>query len=138
MFFEGHYVLKKTYAKLKEAQSNQRLLKPCLEICAGFGLTQLINKTTRYTLKTSSHILKNSKESVTQDGFITGISDHDLIFCTRKINCFKSSKHNTNFVKAHKNYSKALLEKLLSKMKFSNYLLFSCADSAYNHLSKIL
>ena len=28
LFFEGHYVLKKSYPKLKEAQSNQRLLKP--------------------------------------------------------------------------------------------------------------
>ena len=28
LFFEGHYVLKKSYAKLKEVQSNQRLLKP--------------------------------------------------------------------------------------------------------------
>ena len=33
LFFEGQYVLKKSYAKLKETQSNQRLLKPYLEIC---------------------------------------------------------------------------------------------------------
>ena len=47
LFFEAHYVLNKTYTKLKEAQSNQRLLKLCLEICWAFGLTQLINKSTR-------------------------------------------------------------------------------------------
>ena len=39
LFFEGQYVLKKSYAKLKEAQSNQRLLKPYLEICFWSNLT---------------------------------------------------------------------------------------------------
>ena len=32
LFIDGHYVLKKLYTKLKEAQSNQRLLKSYLEI----------------------------------------------------------------------------------------------------------
>ena len=41
LFFEGHYILKKSYVKLKEAQSNQRLLKPYLEICSAFGFSQL-------------------------------------------------------------------------------------------------
>ena len=135
---EGHYVLKKSYAKCQEAQSNQRLLKPYLEICPAFGLTQLINKPTRSTLKTSSlldHILTNSKESATQHGAITlGLSDHDFIFCTRKIKCFKSRKHNTISVRTCKNYSKKLLEERLTEMKVPNYLLLSCADSAYNHL----
>ena len=112
LFFEGQYVLKKSYAELKEAQSNQRLLKPSyLEVCSGFGRTQLINKPTRPTLKISSlidHILRNLKESVTQDGVIKlGLSDHDLIFCTRKTKCFKSRKHNTILVRTCKSYSKS-------------------------------
>ena len=52
------------------------MLKPYLEICSAFGQTQLINKPTRYTLKTSSlldHFLTNSKESVTQHGVIRGL-----------------------------------------------------------------
>ena len=56
-----------------EAQSNHRLLKPYSEIRSAFGLTQLINKPTRSTLKTSSlldNYLTNSKESVTQHGVI--------------------------------------------------------------------
>ena len=39
LFIDGHYVLKKLYTKLKEAQSNQRLLKSYLEICSAFGPT---------------------------------------------------------------------------------------------------
>ena len=88
LFNQGHYVLKR-YTKFKEAQSNQRLLKPYFEICSAFGLTQLINKPTRSTLKISSlldHILTNSKESVIQHVVITlRLSGHDFIFCTRKI-----------------------------------------------------
>ena len=85
-------------------------------------------------MKTSSvlgHILTNSKESVTQHGVITlGLSDHDLVFCTRKRKYLKSRKNNTISVRTYKNYS--------IKIKIPNYLLLSCADSAYNYLSKIL
>ena len=44
LFFEGQYILKKSNAKLNEAQSNQRLIRSYLDICSTFGLTQLINK----------------------------------------------------------------------------------------------
>ena len=111
-----------------------RLLKPYLEICSTFGLTQLINKPTRSTLKTSSlldHILKNSKESAIQHGVLSLVlSDHDFFFCTRKIKCFKSGKHDTISVRTYKNYSEKLIEERLTKMKIRNYLLFLCADSA--------
>ena len=73
LFFGCHYVFKKTCTKFIEAQSNHRLLKPYSEIRSAFGLTQLINKPTRSTLKTSSlldNILTSSKESVTQHGVI--------------------------------------------------------------------
>ena len=129
LFFEGQYVLKKSYAKLKEAQSNQRLLKPYLEICSAFVLTQLINKLTRSTLKTSSlldHILTNLKESVTRHAVISlGLSDHDLVLCTRKTKCFKSRKNNTISVRTYKNYSKKLLEERLIKIKFQTICYFN-------------
>ena len=93
-------------------------------------------------MKTSfllDHILGNSKESVTQHVVITlGLSDHDFIFCTRKAKCFESEKHNTISVRTYKNYFKKLLEERLTNMKIPSYVLFSCVDSAYNHLSKIL
>ena len=86
LFFEGHYILKKSYVKLKEAQSNQRLLK--LRDMFSFWF-----EPARSTLKTLSllgHILTNSKESVTQHGVITlELLDRDFIFCTRKTKSFK-------------------------------------------------
>ena len=105
-------------------------------------MASFINPSTRSILITSSlldHTLTNPKESVTQHGVITlGLSDLDLIFCTRKTKCFKSRKHNTISVRTYNNYSKRLHEEGLTKMKIPNYLLVSCADSAYNSLSKIL
>ena len=41
-------------------------------------------------------------------------------------------------VRTYKNYFKKLLEEWLTKMKIPNSLLFSCADTTYNHLSNIL
>ena len=110
-YFLGDFnIIRHTKTHTQEAQANQRLLKPYLEACSAFGLTQLINKPTRSTLKTLSlldHILTNSKESVTQHGVITsGLSDHNIIFCTRKTKCFKTRKHNTISVRTYKNYSK--------------------------------
>ena len=105
-------------------------------------MASFINPSTRSILITSSlldHTLTNPKESVTRHGVITlGLSDLDLIFCTRKTKCFKSRKHNTISVRTYKNYSKTLHEEGLTKMKIPNYLLFSYADSAYNSFSKIL
>ena len=49
-----------------------------------------------------------------------------------------NQKNNIISVRTYKNYSKKLLEERLTKMKIPSYLLFSCVDSAYNHLSKIL
>ena len=62
----------------------------------------------------------------------------DFIFCTRKIECFESSKHNAISVRTYKKYYKSLFEEHLTKMKFPNHELFSGAESACNHLSKIL
>ena len=113
-----------------------------MQVCSAFGLTQLIiNKPTRSTLKTSSlldHILTNSKESATQHGVTTlGLSENDFIFCSRKKNVLNQGDITVS-VRTYKNYFKKLFEEWLTKMKIPNSLLFSCADTAYNHLSNIL
>ena len=53
------------------------------------GLKQLIQSPTRVTCSTSTltdHILTSAPSRVSQKGAINvGVSDHQLIFCTRKI-----------------------------------------------------
>ena len=48
----------------------------------------------------------NSPDNVSQSGVIDlGLSDHDLIYCTRKTSLVKSHKHNDIFEKKMKRYS---------------------------------
>ena len=50
LFFEGHYVLKKYFKRLKEAPLKHRLLRPLGTFLASI-LNQLIEKPTRLTLR---------------------------------------------------------------------------------------
>ena len=56
LFSEGHYVLKKDFKRLKEAQLKHRLLKSYVETFLAFGLNQLIENSTRSTLHIASLI----------------------------------------------------------------------------------
>ena len=71
-------------------------VKSYIEFCSTLGLKQLIKAPTRITSSTSTltdHILTSSSEKVVQAGIIeTSLSDHQRIFCTRKI---KRAKPNT-------------------------------------------
>ena len=81
------------------------------------ALKQLMNCPTRTTCNTSTfigHILRNAQEYISQLGIIAiAISDHSMIYCTRKIS---KAKYNNSF-RSLKNYSvdfyKVTLEKVL-------------------------
>ena len=59
-----------------------------LEFCKTFGFKQIMQSSTRVTHSTSSlidHILRNTNEKIAQCGLISvELSDHRMIFCTRK------------------------------------------------------
>ena len=98
-------------------KNNTPLTKPYKEIFSLYGLKQLIESPTRITVTTSTlidHILTNSHEKVSQSGVIdVSLSDHQIIFCTRKIYKQKYHKHNKIKIRSLKNYSQqTLLEKL--------------------------
>ena len=66
------------------------LINKYKEFCQKFSFTQLIRNPTCITSNSSTlldHILSNSKYYVSYHGVIEiGLSDHQLVFCTRKIN----------------------------------------------------
>ena len=79
------------------------------------------------------HILTNAKEKVTQSGIIDlGLSDHQLIFCTRKIT--KTKTGTTKFInfRSMKNYTKDLLNEKLQSANFPDYKNFQDASLAYS------
>ena len=78
------------------------LINKYQEFCQIFSLKQLITCPTRVTCNTSSlidHILTNSTEKIFQSGIINcGMSDHQLMFWTRKVKQAKFNKHNNVFL----------------------------------------
>ena len=73
------------------------LTKGYLDFCFSFSLEQLISIPTRVTSETGiliDHALTNSSQEVSQCGVIElGISDHGLVYCTRKGPSLKPNKH---------------------------------------------
>ena len=68
------------------------------------------------------------------------MSDHQLIFCTRKVKRTKFNKHNNNvFLRFLKHYTVNVFVEKLQKVNFSNYERFSCIDAAYtDFLNKLM
>ena len=67
------------------------------EFCSLNGLEQLLTLPTRITKNTMSlldRVLTNSADRVFQFGVVdTELSDHQLIYCTKKITCLKLKVH---------------------------------------------
>ena len=89
-----------------------------------------------YACNTSSlidHIITNSSEKIFQSGIIIdcGISDHQLIFCTRKLKPAKLNRYNNLFLSSLKQYTVNAFVEELQKVSFSSHAGFSCTDTAY-------
>ena len=111
-------------------------IKHYMEFCAVFGLKQMIRSPTRITCSTSTlidHILCNSDDKISQYGILDiGISDHHLIYCTRKIKKIKVNKHTQISFRSYKKYTLELYEDALRKINFPNYENFTNIDNAYS------
>ena len=74
-----------------------------------FSSKQLINEPTRITETSSSlldHIFTNNSEKIYQSGVLNvGLSDHLIVFCSRKIIRGQIGKHKTIKIRSVKNYS---------------------------------
>ena len=89
---------------LKEIQSidfrnlNCSLMSKYKELCQTFSLKEIIQEPTRITSTISSHldhILTNADWKISQKGVTdVGLSDHQLIHCTRKCVRTKANMHN--------------------------------------------
>ena len=83
----GHYVFQKH--NLLSCNSVANDVKNYFDFCKMFGLKQLIESPTRITCSIPfimDHILASFLDRVTQRGILNfALSDHQLIYCTRKI-----------------------------------------------------
>ena len=72
------------------------------------------------------HIVTKYEEKVTESGGVidTSLSDHQLIFCTRKIKRVKTNNYKQIFFHSLKNYSMENFEQELKNISFPNYKKF--------------
>ena len=102
------------------------------------GLTQLIKSPTTITKNTSTildHILTNCVDKILQTGTMDiGLSDHQLIYCTRKK--FKEKTNTKNFIKYRslKNYTPKMLIEKLKIVVFPDYSSFEDINAGYADL----
>ena len=105
------------------------------EFCSLHGLKQLISTPTRITENKSSlldHILTNTNENVSHFGVMdVGLSDHQLIYATRKKTQKKNNVHREITIRSFKNYTIELYQRALKTLDFPNYENFTDMDAAY-------
>ena len=120
----------------KKKKSIPSDVKSYYEFCTFFSLHQLIKAPTRITCNSAAiidHILASYPERVTQQGIIdVGLSDHQLVFCTRKIYWIKRGTHRQIKFRSFKHYSADLFKETLTSMNFPNYQNFNDATEAYS------
>ena len=63
-----------------------------------------------------------------------GISDHQLIYCTRKIKRIKHNMHNQIQVQSLKKYSAEIFTNALKTVQFPNFNIFLNVNVAYSNL----
>ena len=113
-------------------------IKKYHQFCTMHGLKQLIQSPTRVTCSTSTlidHILTSAPSRVSQKGVINvGVSDHQLIFCTRKISKIKTGGDHKylNFCSL-KNYTADYYKETLKQVDFPNYENFGDVNEAYSN-----
>ena len=113
-----------------------KLFRSYLEFRYTHCLEQIITRPTRITDQTTTlidHILTNSPDRVSQSGVIDlGLSDHDLIYCKRKISLPKSHKDNEIFVHSVKRYSPERFLEILTEIVFPCYRTYTCVNDVYS------
>ena len=102
-----------------------------------FGLLQITKSPTRITCSSTSvidHILVSLPGRISQEGVINvGLSDHQFIYCTRKISRIKTGGvHKKIKFCSLKNYVVDAYKSALRKTNFPNYEYFEDVNQAYS------
>ena len=102
---------------LTNKKSNCTLVRKLFSFPRMFALTQIIDCATRITCNSSSIIdliFTSVMDNITQSGVLeVGISDHLVIYCTRKVTRVKSGCHKCVKVRSLKKYTKDQFNELL-------------------------
>ena len=91
----------------------------------------------KHSLTLLDHILTNSDEKVSQSGVIDiGLSDHQMIYCTRKIVRPKSNGKTFIKIRSLEHYTKELLLDKLNNVNFTDYSTYEDVNEAYSDFTQ--
>ena len=77
------------------------------------------------------HILTNSTEKFIKSGVIKmGLSDHELVYCSRKSSFLKLNEYYEISFRSMKNYSDEIFVDKLRSIKFPDYSNHTCVNHA--------
>ena len=112
------------------AKLRSNLYKQYEDVLKVFNCKQLIRDPTRETDTTRScldHIFTNNEHKICQSGVIkSGLSDHYITFCTRKIIRGQIGKHNNIKIRSLRKYS---IEDFLDKLRKTDWsTVLECVD----------
>ena len=115
-------------------------IKRYKEFCSLPGIEQLLTLPTRITKNSSSlldHVLTNSADRISQFGIVNvGLSDHQLIYCTRKITQTRLNAHKYVKMRSLKYYSEDLYVKKLKEIDFPDYSNFKDINETYSDFTE--
>jgi hypothetical protein len=104
-----------------------------------FGMTQIINTSTRITSTTSTIldlILISDPAKISQCGVLDiGLSDHQIIYCIRKCKKIPINRHNGVTLRSLKNYSKEIFEEKLHEVDWQVVLDSNSVHEAFFFLN---
>ena len=125
-YCNGKNLLDKNIDHIGENITLSPLFKQYRELCVSFSLKQIIRSPTRITSNSISlidHILTNASNMISGSGVIDiGISDHQLIYCTRKMIRSKYDIHKNIKCRSFKNYDATNFVDMLRLSDFPNYV----------------
>ena len=111
-------------------KNKSKLSREYKQLLTSFGCKQIIDKPTRITehsLSLLDHIIINNPQKIYQSGVLNvGLSDHLMVYCSRKATRGHIGKHNTVKIRSLKNYS---IHEFLNKLRNVNWEnVTSCID----------
>ena len=108
LLIAGKYAPTKYKSNTSLSKGHPLLIK-YRDVCSVLGLKQLIKEPTRLE-SLLDHVLTNCEEKISQSGVIPlGLSDHELIYCTRESLKAKFHTHKHVFTCSMKSYSEIKL-----------------------------
>ena len=128
LYHNGKYIICKNNTLVSRSVSNDA--RNYHQFCTMFGLKYIIKSLARTSL--IDHILASIPSRISQHGVINvRVSDHQLIYCTRKINKTKTGgvhKHTTFHL--FKKYTVDPYKDALKKVNFPNFEPFNDVNEA--------